>query len=130
MLPPPLLFSRLRSLEECDEKEGYEGFLCKWGLGSEPVARGEVIACRRPIAVSVGWEEDGEERVGERSTDLCFFLWGGGPEPSWSDTGTIKEKIDKYKCSVILCDNICSLQHINILTSVIVVITMFLLLLV
>lgn len=68
--------------------------MCKWGLGSEPVASGEVIACRRPIAVSVGWEEDGEERVGERSADLCFFLWGGGPEPSWSDTGTIKEKIE------------------------------------
>lgn len=49
--------------------------MCKWGLGSEPVASGEVIACRRPIAVSVGWEEDGEERVGERSADLCFFLW-------------------------------------------------------
>lgn len=54
-----------------------------WGLGSEPVARGEVIACRRPIAVSV--EDDGDDRGGERSADLCFFLWGGGPEPSWSD---------------------------------------------
>lgn len=41
--------------------------------------------------MSVGWEDEGDER-GERSADLCFFLWGGGPEPSWSGTGTIKEK--------------------------------------
>lgn len=48
------------------------------------MARGEVMACRSPIAVSVGWDAEGEERGGERSADLCFFLWEGGPEPSWS----------------------------------------------
>lgn len=35
--------------------------------------------------MSVECDDEGEERGGERSTDLCFFLWGGGPEPSWSD---------------------------------------------
>lgn len=59
------------------------------------MASGEVIACKRPIAVSVGWEDEGDKRGGERSADLCFFLWGGGPKPSWSDTGAIKEKKKK-----------------------------------
>lgn len=69
-----------------------------WGLGSEPVARGEVIACRRPMAVSVGWEEEGEESGGERSADLRFFLCGGGP-PSWSDTENSEgeEKVDMIR---------------------------------
>lgn len=79
--------SRLRSLEEeCEEWEGYEGFLWMLGPGSDPVAIGEVMACKRPIAVSVvetAWEEPEDEREGERSEDLRFFLWGG-PEPWWS----------------------------------------------
>lgn len=82
---PLLPLSRFRSLEECEDKDGYEGFLCRWGLGSEPVARGEVMACKRPIAVSTGREDSGEDTGGERSADLCFFLCGGGPKPSWSD---------------------------------------------
>lgn len=49
------------------------------------MAKGEVMACKRPIAVSVEWEDVGEDMGGERSADLCFFLWGGGPEPSWSE---------------------------------------------
>lgn len=58
--------------------------MCRCGLGSEPVAIGEVMACRSPMAVSVGWEEDEEDREGEWSDDFRFFLWGGGPEPCWS----------------------------------------------
>lgn len=54
------------------------------------MARGEVMACRRPIAVSVGWEDEEEDRVGDRSADLCFFLWGGGP--SWSGIRNKKQK--------------------------------------
>lgn len=74
--------------------------MCKWGLGSEPVASGEVMACRRPMAVSVGREDEGDEMVGERSTDLCFFLWEGGPKPSWSVTGTTweKKKVNTVEC--------------------------------
>lgn len=53
-----------------------------------------MIACRRPIAVSVGWDDEGEEMGGERSADLCFFLWGGGPEPSWSIE---RKKEEKHK---------------------------------
>ncbi len=89
--------------------------MCKWGLGSDPVASGEVIACRRPIAVSVGWEDEGDERGGERSADLCFFLCGGGPEPSWSDTETIKEKEKrKHSCGDIFFGDIKRLlQHIS-----------------
>lgn len=87
MLPTPL--SRFWSFEECEENGGKEGFLCRCGLGSEPVARGDVMACRRPIAVSAGCK-DGDEVVGECSTYLCFFLWEGGPKPSWSDSD--KEK--------------------------------------
>lgn len=55
------------------------------------MASGDVMACRRPIAVSAGCKDDGDEIVGECSTDLCFFLWEGGPKPSWSDT-VVKEK--------------------------------------
>ena len=62
-----------------------------WGLGAVPVARGEVMACRRPMAVSVALEEEeereegggSEESCGERSDDLRFFLCAGWP--SWSE---------------------------------------------
>lgn len=49
----------------------------KLGPGSDPVAIGEVMACKRPIAVSAEWagcEEHEDEREGERSEDLRFFL--------------------------------------------------------
>lgn len=71
------------------------------------MARGEVIACRRPIAVSVGWDDEGEERGGERSEDLCFFLWGGGPEPSWS-VERIKRKKNTSSITRTQHDNISS----------------------
>lgn len=87
--------------------------MCKWGLGSEPVASGEVIACRRPIAVSVGWEDEGDERGGERSADLCFFLCGGGPEPSWSDTGMIKKKVNTVaESSFVKLRNYYNISHL------------------
>lgn len=35
--------------------------------------------------MSTGWEDSGDDTGGERSADLCFFLCGGGPKPSWSD---------------------------------------------
>ena len=64
-----------------------------WGLGAVPVARGEVMACRRPMAVSVALEEEeereegggSEDSCGERSDDLRFFLCAGWPVPSWSE---------------------------------------------
>lgn len=42
------------------------------------MASGEVMASRRPMAVSVGWDGwEEEEREGERSEDLRFFLCAG-----------------------------------------------------
>lgn len=43
------------------------------------------MACKRPIAVSVECEDGGGDICEERSADLCFFLCGAGPEPSWSN---------------------------------------------
>lgn len=42
------------------------------------MASGEVMASRRPMAVSVEWDRwDEEEKDGERSEDLRFFLCAG-----------------------------------------------------
>lgn len=65
------------------------------------MASGEVIACKRPIAVSAGWEDDGDEIGGERSADLCFFLWGGGPKPSWSDKVDKEREMCNYSCALV-----------------------------
>lgn len=58
--------------------------------------------------MSVECDDEGEERGGERSTDLCFFLWEGGAEPSWSDEGNriqnsnkLNRKLGKYKLSIV-----------------------------
>lgn len=56
------------------------------------------------MAVSAGWEEEeeGGESVGERSTDLCFFLWGGGPEPSWSDRNNYRINVQIHENLLVI----------------------------
>lgn len=48
--------------------------MCRCGLGSEPVAIGEVMACSSPMAVSVEWGLWWEEEPDAWSDDLRFFL--------------------------------------------------------